>query len=342
MYRIDRIMQRNNKEIVLITLTRKITLKLLNYGATIVEILVPDRNGNVENIVLTHYDINDYFNNKSYLGSTLGRTSGRISNGCFYLDGQLYSLNKNFYPHHGHGGLRGFSHRVWDYKVLESKNSLSVEFYYFSKDMEENYPGNLEVKVTYTLMDDSLYIEYQASSDKKTICNLTNHSYFNLSGNHKRQIHEQYLKIESDYFIEIDKDMIPTGKLVEVKDTPMDFRSFKLIGKDIDKDYRQLRYAKGYDHPFILRDKGKQIQMYDKISGRMMTITTTYPCVVVYTYNYPKGEILSNREKALKYHGITFETQYEPNGVNTEGFNTAVLNPKEKYYERTELRFSIN
>jgi len=342
-YCVNDILSNSNIELKLINIknSNNMEVKLLNLGAAIIELLVPDNKGKAENIVLTYDSIEDYICNPPYFGATIGRTSGRIANGRFALEGKEYELNKNFGINHGHGGTKGFSFRIWDYEVVEAPNMTKVQFSYKSRDMEENYPGNLETKVIYTLTDENeLIIEYEARTDKKTICNLTNHSYFNLSGNYKRKITDQYLRIKSDKFLELDSNQIPTGKFIDVKATPMDFNRFKLIGKDIKKDFEQLALANGYDHPWMLDEEKEQVEMYDEISRRKMTISTTYPCVVVYSYNSANNEKLKYGKISSEYDGICFETQYEPDGINNPLLNSAILNPDEKYYEKTVYKFS--
>jgi aldose 1-epimerase len=344
MFMIDKVFQVGGKNVELITIKNKgnMEVKLLNYGAAIVELLVPDRNDIAENIVLTYQNLEDYIVNTPYFGATLGRTSGRIAGGKFCLDKQLYTLNTNFGVNHCHGGVRGYSHQIWSYEVIETDKETAVEFSYESYDGEENYPGQLQVKVLYTLLEDNiLTIEYKAKTDKKTLCNLTNHSYFNLSGHYKRPITEQFIRIASASYLELDNKLIPTGKRIDVKGTPMEFNKRKLVGKDIDNHYEQLKIANGYDHPWLLEDSADQIEMYDAGSGRKMTISTTYPTVVVYSFNFPNSERLKSGKTAQKHDGICFETQYEPNGINTEGFNKSVLQPGESYYERTAFKFSI-
>lgn len=344
MYSIESAFNVDGKEVeaIIIRNNRNMEVKLLSYGATLVELLVPDRSGNVENVVLTHGDINNYILNSSYFGATVGRTSGRIDKGKFVLDGKVYNLNKNYGVNQGHGGNKGFSFRVWDYSVSEKDNETAVQFTYYSKDMEENYPGNLMVKVTYTLSSNNeLVIEYEGVTDKKTLCNLTNHAYFNLSGNYKRKVTEQYLKIKSKAYLELNQNQIPTGKFIKVKATPMEFNEFKLIGRDIEENYIQLNMTKGYDHTWILSGKNNQIEMVDKLSGRKMTISTTYPSVVVYSFNFPNNERLKQGKIGSKYDGICFETQYEPDGINNEGLNSGILDVGKKYYEKTEYKFSI-
>lgn len=344
MYTVKKAFDIGHKEATLILLKNQkgIELQLLNYGAAIVDILVPDHEGSIESVVLSYENIEDYKENPPYFGVTVGRTSGRIAGAAFELNGKVYNLVNNFGPHHGHGGPRGFSFQVWDYEIQVDENQTEVIFTYLSKDMEENYPGNLSVKVTYTLTEENeIFIEYEGNTDQKTLCNLTNHAYFNLSGNYQRMISEQYLRMEADGFLPLDANQIPTGEITHVEGTPMDFRVLKPIGKDIGADDEQIIMAKGYDHPWILQGCENQIEMLDKESGRKMTVTTTYPCVVVYTHNYPNDEKLKHGKRGRAHDGICFETQYEPDGIHHGHFHSAILDAGETYYERTTLKFSI-
>lgn len=321
--------------------SQNMLVKLLNYGAAIVELLVPDRHGRVENVVLTYEKAADYFNNPSFFGVTIGRTSGRIADGSFCLDGKKHVLEKNFGANHGHGGPKSFSHQVWDYLIDEKEDYITVSFLYTSRDMEEGYPGNLRVKASYTLTEaNELFMEYEAFTDQRTLCNLTNHSYFNLSGNCKRKVTEQKLQVLSNYFLELNEKQVPTGRLLEVADTPMDFRQLKLIGEDIDSDYIQLRRTDGYDHPWLLQEQDNQIVMLDEVSGRKMSISTTYPSVVIYSYNRPNQDRLTEGKIGSKYDGICFETQFEPDGINHEHLHKGILDIGERYYHKTIFEFS--
>ncbi|MBB6215251.1 aldose 1-epimerase [Anaerosolibacter carboniphilus] len=344
MYETEKVFRVDHKEATLISLKNRkgMELRLLSYGAAVVDILTPDREGRVESVVLSYENIGDYVKNSPYFGVTVGRTAGRIAEGTFCLDGKVYNLNKNYGPNHGHGGPGGFSFQVWDYEIQEVGSQNKVIFTYLSKDMEENYPGNLHAKVTYTLTEENeVVIEYEAETDRKTLCNLTNHAYFNLSGNYKRKVTEQYLRMDTDGFLRLNSCQIPEGEITPVMGTPMDFRSLKLIGKDIGTDDEQLIMAKGYDHPWMLCRRENQIEMLDEKSGRKMMIATTYPCVVVYTYNYPNNEKLKYGKVGSRHDGICFETQYEPDGIHHEHLHPAILDVGEKYYERTIFKFSI-
>lgn len=344
MYCIGNIVRMADMDVGLISMknSSNVEVRLMSYGASIVELLAPDREGNVENLVLTYENMEDYIKNIPYFGVVVGRTSGRIGRGSFRLDGRQYSLNTNAGINHIHGGPSGFSFRNWDYKIIEVPGRASVEFTYSSEDMEEGYPGKLTAKVIYSLTENNeLIIGYEAFSDKNTLCNLTNHSYFNLSGNYKRKVTEQYLKVKSDCFLETDSNLVPTGKLLEVKDTPMDFNAPKLVGRDIENDYKPLHMANGYDHPWLLSGKEAQVELFDEESGRKMTISTTYPCVVIYTYNFANNERLKYGKAGSKYDGICFETQYEPDGINHEGLHPAVLPAGSNYSERTVFKLEV-
>lgn len=344
MYCVSNVMRVEDKNVALITIENRnnIQLKLLSYGAVIVELLAPDREGNLENIVLTYRDIEDYTKNKPHFGAIIGRTSGRIGGAGFEIAGEKYQLSQNNGLNNLHGGPGGFTHRIWDYTIEEEADRAWVEFSYFSRDMEEGYPGNITVKVRYILTDENeLIIEYNAETDRDTLCNLTNHSYFNLSGNYKRKVSQQYLKLKSDHYLETDSDLIPTGKLLKVKDTPMDFNEGKLIGRDIEADFPPLVNAKGYDCPWMLSDDSEQIELYDEKSGRKMTVSTTYPCVVIYTYNFADNEKLEYGKLGSKCDGICFETQYEPDGINHQGMHTAVLKAGSSYNERTVFKLEV-
>ncbi|MGO1367797.1 aldose epimerase family protein [Senegalia sp. (in: firmicutes)] len=341
MYSIEKI-NIDDKSLNFISIKNKdIELKLLDYGASLVELLVADNKGKRENIILTHENIYDYIENSPYFGATIGRTSGRIANGKFSLNQEEYQLNNNYDMNSGHGGYQGFNKKIWNYKILEGKGETSIIFNYYSKDMEENYPGNLQVYVKYTLRKNKVIIEYYANTDKTTLCNLTNHSYFNLSGNYKKDIKEQYLSIRSDEFLELNENMIPTGKFINVENTPMDFRKSKAIKESLDYDYPQIKLTNGLDHAFLLREFDNAITMVDKQSKRKMEISTTYPCVVIYSYNFPGNEKLKYEKTGKKHDGICFETQYEPDGINHENMNSAILKADEDYYEKTEYKFSI-
>lgn len=331
--------------IIMLENDNKLTVRLMNYGAAILELLVPDRDGNVENVVLSYENIEDYNKCTTHFGMICGRTSGRVANGEFILDGTKYTLNKNEKGITNlHGGVGGFSFKNWEFEIFQNENEVGVSFSTSSPDKEEGYPGNVQVEVIYTLNNkNELKLEYKGKTDKATLLNMTNHSYFNLSGNYKKPITEEQLFIDGDRFIELDEALIGLD-VKDVKGTPMDFTEPKLLGKDINSPYLKNHATNGYDHPWILNNRDiikPGIILSDKSSGRVMKIYTTYPSVVVYTYNYPKNELLKGGVTGKMHYAICLETQYEPNGINYPGLNDGILRPDEEYDEKTIFKFSV-
>lgn len=315
--------------------------EILNLGGVITKIKIPDKDGNIENIVLAYENIEDYIKNPYYYGAIIGRTSGRICNGEIKIDDILYSLNKNYDIHQGHGGHIGFSHKIWDVFINEEKDTINLICKLKSFDGEENYPGNIDVIVSYKVFSDyKIEITYEAFTDKTTLVNMTNHSYFNLSGDVKRPITNQYLKIDSEEILELDKTCVPTGKIMNTKGTPFDFIKLKKIGKDIESDNSQIKIGNGYDHPFLL-NKDKKIYMEDEESKRYMSITTNQKCVVVYSMNWEHSlHIYTGKNPPIRY-GICFETQAPPIGRNMCFFNNSILNKNEKYKHVSTYEFGI-
>jgi len=317
-----------------VTLKNKngIEVDLLSVGASIKAIKLPNEKGELENIVLTHQDDETYRTNPGYFGCTVGRTAGRIKDSKFEINGVSYTIDSS---HNGlHGGRDGLSFR--DFEVSESSSS-KVIFTYFSKDLESGYPGNLDVKVTYTLNDNNqLTVDYYGLSDQDTILNLTNHSYFNLSGNKKEKILDHYLTIESDYILEAN-NMVPTGKLIDVENSLYDFRKARTIGSIYEyRDYSEE--FRGLDDTWILEG---DIVYYDPNSNRKMTIQTNYPAVVSYIFNYPEEQVLEDGSIAFMHQGIAFECQYEPNGVNTEQLSSSRLKAGEVYSKQIKYSFEM-
>lgn len=336
-------------DISIITLKNdnNISLRLMDYGAAIIELMVPDRNGKPENVVLEYKNIEDYIKCSTHFGMICGRTSGRIADGRFKIDGIEYMLDKNEKGKTNlHGGYEGFSFKQWNYEIIEkTEGEAGIRFYLHSKDMEEGYPGNVDAEVLYTLDNKNrLSIDYKGKTDKPTLLNMTNHSYFNLSGNYKRSITEQFLYINADRFIELNEVMIGIN-IKNVKGTPMDFTESKLIGQDINNPYLKKHTANGYDHPWILNDgdiNKPQVILEDRESGRVMRVYTTYPSVVAYSYNYPDNEVLKGDITGKQHYAICLETQYEPNGINYPGLNNSVLRPEKEYSEKTVFEFEVN
>ncbi|QEH67949.1 aldose epimerase family protein [Cellulosilyticum sp. WCF-2] len=318
-------------------------VEVLNLGATLTKVIVPDKEENFENVVLEWQDINVYEENPGYIGATIGRMAGRIHQGKITLDKKVYSLTKNENGNMLHGGPEGFHHKFWDAMVQCKDDEIRLQLCCKSKDGEEGFPGNVEVKVTYILNNDNeLSIQYEAVTDQLTIVNLTNHAYFNLSGNGKRSILEQEVWIDSDSIFELDNESIPTGEFLSVdEEYSFDFRKAKPIGRDIHNDAVQLRYGKGYDHLWLLNQgEEKVVELYDPISERCMEITTTEPCVVMYTMNNPPNEKLEIAEQAIRY-GVCFETQKCAIGYEEVFKEPCILRPDSIYQSETQYKFTV-
>src|SRR2546421_9509723 len=270
-------------------------VSITNYGGAVVSLKVPDRSGKLADVVLGYETVDGYVNDKSYFGAIIGRYGNRIGHGQFVLDGKTYTLAKNNGENSLHGGIKGFNKAVWTAKVLSAKDGQSLELSYLSKDGEEGFPGDLQVSVIYTLTDaNALKIVYSATTDKKTVVNLTNHSYFNLAGQGSGDILGHLLTIQADQFTPVDSGLIPTGELRDVAGTPFDFRKSTPIGARIDSDDEQIKLGGGYDHNFVLRRKaGEAISLAARVvepkTGRVMEVWTTQPGVQFYTGNFLDG-----------------------------------------------------
>ena len=311
------------------------SVTVLDYGATIQSVIVPDKNGKPVDVVLGYDTAAEYAQNGGYLGATIGRVGNRIGGAAFSLNGVTYSLAKNNGANHLHGGKRGFDKYLW--RMAEENGSLVCER--VSPDGEENYPGNLTVRVTFTLNDgNALSIRYDADTDKDTLVNLTNHSYFNLNGG--GSILEHRLQVNAERFCENDDGCLPTGRLLDVEGTPFDFRAEKPIGRDIGAERPQLRLFGGYDHNFVLSGK-RAATLYSAESGIEMTVTTDLPGVQLYTAN-SLSERAGKRGSVMGTHGaVCLETQLFPNAMNCYGFPSPVLRAGQHLYSETVYSFSI-
>lgn len=319
------------------------SVEILNLGCTMTKIMAPDKNGNIENILLACKDMKTYIENPSYMGALLGRTAGRICEGKITIEGVDYDLALNYGLHSGQGGEKGFNKKIWDVKVVENETSISLVCTTFSPDGDENYPGNVNAEVVFTFNEDNeLRVEYKADTDKVTLVNMSQHNYFNLSGNIKRPVTDQYLIVNADSIMELDETSVPTGKYIDVTGTPFDFRSGKTVGQDINKDHIQLKIGNGYDHLWNLnKKKDYDVFIKDEESGRSMKITTTQKHVVIYSMNYANGPILYDGQPERVRHGICFETQKPPIGRNQVFLEDSILRPGEKYDQVTEYKFDI-
>jgi len=345
--------QYNGQSVELYTLTNSngAKMKVITYGGIITELHVPDRKGVMGDVVLgfdqlAGYTSPAYKNNNPYFGAIIGRYCTRIAKGKFTLDGVEYTLATNDGENHLHGGITGFNAVVWTTKPLESAGGHALELTYTSKDMEEGYPGNLQVKVTYTLTDaNELKIDYHAVTDKATPCNLTNHTYFNLSAGKKSTILDHELVILSDQFAEMTNTLVTTGNLLDVAGTPMDFRTPHQIGERIDADYDQLKPGRGYAHSWQLRNSSGSLALattlYEPQSGRYMEVFTTEPAMHFYAGTYLDGALSGkNNIIYVKCAGLCLETQHLPD-PNQKAFPSTILRPGEVYQSQTIFKFSV-
>lgn len=330
----------------LFSLTNQLGLEVsvITYGGAITSLKVPDRNGNLGDIVLGYETLDDYVNNPRYLGALIGRHANRIALGKFSLNGVEHQLEQNNGVNHLHGGSKGFDKRVWKPREETSSNSANLQISYLSVDGEANYPGNLRAVVSYSLSDDNeLSVEYCATTDQDTIVNLTNHSYFNLRGEGTILDHE--LTLNADSFTPVSKDLIPTGELRSVEATPMDFRKSTRIGTRICEAYDQLGFTGGYDHNFVLNDYDGSlrlaVQLYEATTGRVVEVLTTQPGMQFYSGNFLSGSFSGKRGVVYhKYTGLCLEPQHFPDAPNQSGFPSTLLRRGEEYKQTTVYRFS--
>ncbi|MBS4204872.1 aldose epimerase family protein [Lederbergia citrea] len=316
----------------------------IDYGCIITKIMTPDKEGNYENIVLGYDQIEDYVNHSPYFGCVVGRVAGRIGGAAFELNEKTYSVAKNENGNHLHGGLKGFDKVIWDTSIKETEDEASVEFSYMSPDGEEGYPGNLTMKVTYTLTNDNEFtIHYEGKSDETTLLNATNHSYFNLSGDIKRDVLDHTLTLKSDKFLELNDELLPTGELINVEGTTFDFREGRKIRTGAESNDPQNQLAGGgYDHPFVLNaNHNQEIVLEDQESGRKMTIETDEVAVVVYTSNQLSGDVEIYGAKPRPHLAVCLETQGFPDAVNHEDFPSWVLEKDEAFSSVTKYRFGV-
>ncbi len=318
--------------------------QVTNYGAILVSLFVPDRSGKLADIVQGYDTVAEYINgNGPYMGAICGRCANRIAGGKFTLLGEEYALAVNNGPNHLHGGIAGFNRVVWD--VIKSSPSR-LQLVYLSADGEEGYPGNLRVSVTYTLTDkNELRLDYSASSDKTTIVNLASHSYFNLSGEGSGSIYDQELMINGGFFTPTDETNIPTGEILSVKGTPMDFTRSRKIGEAIDKEDEQLKFGAGYDHNWVLNHRtgtlGLAAVAHDPKSGRKMEVYTTQPGVQLYTANWIDNEKGKGGKKYQRRWAFCLETQHFPDAINKPHFPSTILKQGREYRHTVIHKFSV-
>ena len=325
------------------------TIKITNYGGTIVSWTTSDKNGKYEDITLGCDSISGYEKGVPYFGALIGRYGNRIAKGKFSLDGKTYTLATNNNENHLHGGKKGFDKVVWTATPIEGPEP-ALKLTYMSKDMEEGYPGNLSVEVVYTLLkNDALKIAYTATTDKKTVVNLTNHAYFNLSADLNKTILDHEIALNCDKFLPVDKTLIPTGELKPVEGTPFDFINSTKIGARInDTTDMQIKYGGGYDHAWILKGQNTEGAMRtaaivtEPTSGRVMEVLTTEPAIQFYTGNFLDGTIHGKNGVIYKKRsGLCLETEHYPDSPNQSKFPTTTLKPGETYSTTTIYRFSV-
>lgn len=321
-------------------------VQLISFGAGVFSLKAPDRNGRMANVVLNFPDLEGYVRNHgsqapNFFGSTIGRYANRIANARFALDGKQYRLAPNNGSHSLHGGPGGFYNVVWQAQLRAD----GVTFRYISTDGEEGFPGTLETTVHYSISSSQLKIEYSATTDAPTVLNLTNHAYFNLSGEGNGSILKHELKLYASRFTPADGGAIPTGELRSVERTPMDFRRSTVIGARIDADDEQLRFGHGYDHNFVLDGDVAAMkpaaELYDPSSGRLLEISTTEPAIQFYSGNFLDGTIRGESASPYQKHaGLCLETQHYPDSPNHPDFPSTILKPGDTFRSKTVFKFS--
>lgn len=337
----------DGRDAELYTLTNANGLRatLTNYGAILVSMEIPDRDGTLADVTLGYDTLEGWLSNTSYFGSTVGRYGNRIAKGEFTLDGKTYTLAKNNGENALHGGIKGFDKVLWDADPVKKPGAVGVEFSYLSPDGEEGYPGNLKTTVTYWLTDDNeLRIEFKATTDKPTVVNLCHHSYWNLTGDPKNTILDHELMLAADHFLPVDEGLIPTGEKRPVEGTPFDFTKLTKVGARIEAENEQLKLGNGYDHCWVLRNQTGEVALaatlYDPSSGRAMDLSTDQPGVQFYCGNFLDGSVTGKGGINYAFRtGLCLETQHFPDSPNKPDFPSVVLRPGETYSHTMVHRF---
>lgn len=322
-------------------------VRILTYGGTIMSINAPDRAGQFDDVVLGHDRLAGYLANPSYFGCLIGRYGNRIAKGQFSLDGKTYTLAKNNGPNHLHGGVKGWDKVVWKSDMFQNADGVGVKLSYTSADGEEGYPGKVSADVTYTLTDkNEIIVDYHATTDKPTVINLTQHSYFNLAGGKASDILGHELMINADQYTPVDDTLIPTGELAPVQGTPFDFRTSTAIGARINDANEQLKRGKGYDHNYVLNRQGEGMspaaRVVEPTTGRTLDIATTEPGIQFYSGNFLDGTIKGKADRVYPLRsGFCLETQHYPDSPNQPKFPSTVLKPGAEYRSRTVFTFGV-
>ena len=334
--------------VTLYTLTNKqgMVAKITDYGGVVVSLLVPDRDGKLEDVVLGYDDFAAYESDEGWYGSIAGRNANRISQGKLSIDGEEIQLTTNNGPHNFHGGVKGFNKKLWKGEAAVVDGSPQLKLEYVSPDGEEGFPGTLKISATYTLTaDNGLKIEFEATTDKPTVCNVTHHGYWNIGGPTSDTILEQELQLNCDAYTPMDELAIPTGEIRDVEGTPFDFRNPKKISQDIDAEDDQLKAGKGYDHNYVINGVPGTLRtvarLYDPKSGREMELLSTDHGVQVYTGNWFDGSVVGRGNRKYTHRiALCLECQHFPDSVNQPNFKSAILRPEDVYKKTTIYRFS--
>jgi len=319
-------------------------IEIITYGGIITSWMVPDKNGKLGDVVLGHDSMEGYLTPSPYFGALIGRYGNRIAKGKFTLDGETYELATNNDQNHLHGGNVGFDKVVWDASEVKREHATGLLLKYTSADGEEGYPGTLKTEVTYWMNEDgSVEIDYKATTDKKTVVNLTNHAYYNL-GVDKSTILNHELTLHADRFLPVDATLIPTGELRPVSGTPFDFTTSKRIGDEIGAENQQIQFGGGYDHCWVITDNSDNMklaaELYEPTSGRLMEVYTTEPAIQFYSGNFLDGTLTGKNGQVYNYRsGMCLETQHYPDSPNQPDFPSVVLNPGETYHTTTKMVF---
>lgn len=337
----------DSTEVKKFTLTNKngLNMEVITYGAIITSLETPDKEGKLEDIVLGYDKLQGYIDNNPYFGAVVGRYGNRIADAKFSIDDSVYTLAANNGKNHLHGGIKGFDKVVWKASEINDENGVGLKLTYTSVDGEEGYPGNLDVSVFYTLNnDDELEVQYHAKTDKKTVVNLTQHTYFNLTGMEEDILNHEVM-INASRITPVDSTLIPTGEFMPVENTPFDFTTAKKVGKDINADHQQIKFGNGYDHNWVLNESKEKMThaatLSEPKSGRIVEVYTTEPGIQFYTGNFLDGSITGKEGVVYGYrHGLCLETQHYPDSPNQPDFPSTVLNPNEEYLTITKFKFT--
>lgn len=338
----------DGREVSKYTLTNRngIELAVINYGGVVVSVKAPDKNGTVADVVLGYDSLSSYVAGSPFFGALIGRYGNRIGKGKFSIDGTHYTLPVNNGENHLHGGPQGFDKVFWNIEEVSSTDGASVKLTYRSADGEQGYPGNLDAEVIYTLTNNNEWvIKYSATSDKKTVVNLTQHTYFNLTGDVNNDILGHELTIQADKFLPVDKGLIPTGELKPVANTPFDFTKAATVGSRIENKDEQLTLGKGYDHCWVLNGASDNLRavasLYDPKSGRMLEVSTTEPGLQFYSGNFLDGKNITKGGVPANFrHGLCLETEHFPDSPNKPSFPSVLLEPGKTYTTTTVYKFS--